>query len=573
MGLTVSPVQHLMRRSARRWIIHHAPDSVATVLRQAVDREARARRAWWRRQREKLRRRVVGRYGTSRTAVTYAGRQYVARTVRTYRCDEAAADHLALVVTTLDAAGIQYTVLAPDGLDRRVVVAAPDRPRVLDALRARTDRPVYVVSAQEERPRDITTGRFNGERALRLFEFRATTAGKLLSGPEVACTVEFWEPVTDADTIEVYGEELKPGSLRAPHTNPWAGAIGRPDRCPVATVEDKAQPVAPQAVHPHIFRVGFPIDVVYTWVDGADPAWLRRKQERLAHTHGTATHVRGAADSRYTPHDELRYSLRSLEMFAPWVRHVYLVTDDQVPDWLDTSHPRVRVVSHRELFADSAALPTFNSQAIESQLHRIPGLSEHFLYFNDDFFIGRPVEPELFFASNGLARFFLSTVKIGGMPVSDRDSLVMAAAKNNRDLVSAQFGASVTARFKHVPYPLRVSVLQDLEDRFASDLTRTATTPFRSMDDVAVPSSLHHYYAYLTGRAMPGTLASAYVDLGEADVARRLSRLLDSRAYDAFCINEGEKTGAVPRQSAQLLGWFLDEYFPLPSSFERADAS
>ena len=80
-------------------------------------------------------------------------------------------------------------------------------------------------------------------------------------------------------------------------------------------------------------------------------------------------------------------------MYAPWVRNIYLVTDDQVPDWLDTSCPDVKVVSHREIFANQADLPTFNSHAIESQIHRIEGLSEHFLYLNDDFFVGRPLSP------------------------------------------------------------------------------------------------------------------------------------------------------------------------------------
>jgi hypothetical protein len=82
---------------------------------------------------------------------------------------------------------------------------------------------------------------------------------------------------------------------------------------------------------------------------------------------------------------ELLYSMRSVHMHAPWVRTIYIVTASQVPFWLNTTHPRVRIIDHTELFPDPATqLPAFNSLSIESVLHRIPGLSEYFLYFNND---------------------------------------------------------------------------------------------------------------------------------------------------------------------------------------------
>ena len=99
-------------------------------------------------------------------------------------------------------------------------------------------------------------------------------------------------------------------------------------------------------------------------------------------------------------------------MYASWVRTIYLVTDGQVPHWLDTGHPRIRLVDHRQIFRDQSALPVFNSHAIESQLHHIDGLAEHYLYLNDDMFFGRPVEPELFFHGNGIAKFFVSKTPI-----------------------------------------------------------------------------------------------------------------------------------------------------------------
>lgn len=88
-----------------------------------------------------------------------------------------------------------------------------------------------------------------------------------------------------------------------------------------------------------------------------------------------------------------RYSLRSLEVNAPWIRHIYIVTNGQVPAWLDTSNPRVSIIPHHLIFPNRSVLPTFSSLAIEFNLHRIPNLSETFLYFNDDVFLGRPVTP------------------------------------------------------------------------------------------------------------------------------------------------------------------------------------
>src|SRR5699024_11177654 len=127
----------------------------------------------------------------------------------------------------------------------------------------------------------------------------------------------------------------------------------------------------------------FPIDAVYTWVDDADQAWRER---RAAAAGEDPPSPLAGGSIRFRNRDELRYSLRSLFAYAPWIRNVYVVTDAQRPSWLDDD-PRITVVDHRELFPDDSVLPFFNSHAIESVLHRIPGLAEHFLYLNDDVFL------------------------------------------------------------------------------------------------------------------------------------------------------------------------------------------
>ncbi len=144
---------------------------------------------------------------------------------------------------------------------------------------------------------------------------------------------------------------------------------------------------------------GFPVDLVYAWVDGADPAWLERRKPYLKAQENSL--VEDALCGRYDNHDELKYSLRSVAAFAPWINHIYIVTDRQTPDFLNLSHPKISLVDHTEIYDDLSVLPTFNSESIEWRLPFIPGLSEHFIYGNDDFFFHRPVSPSFFFMPDG----------------------------------------------------------------------------------------------------------------------------------------------------------------------------
>ena len=99
---------------------------------------------------------------------------------------------------------------------------------------------------------------------------------------------------------------------------------------------------------------------------------------------------------RFRNNDELKYSLRSVEKYAPFFRKIFLVTNGQVPDWLDTSYEKLVLITHDQIFTNKSHLPTFNSNAIESHVHRIPGLAKNFILFNDDFFIGKKASVEDF---------------------------------------------------------------------------------------------------------------------------------------------------------------------------------
>lgn len=128
-----------------------------------------------------------------------------------------------------------------------------------------------------------------------------------------------------------------------------------------------------------------PIDAVYTWVNGTDSKFLRELQR---FTNNPTTIERDISKQRFNDKYELKFSLRSLEQYAPWFRHVFIVTNGQIPYWLDLDYEKITVISHSEIFPDSFDLPSFSSPAIESHLHRIPGLSRRFVYFNDDCFLG-----------------------------------------------------------------------------------------------------------------------------------------------------------------------------------------
>ncbi|XP_004520693.1 N-acetylglucosamine-1-phosphotransferase subunits alpha/beta [Ceratitis capitata] len=136
-----------------------------------------------------------------------------------------------------------------------------------------------------------------------------------------------------------------------------------------------------------------PIDVVYTWVNGSDAAFIESIR-RYNPSYDPA---------RFDDKNELRYSLRSLEKYAPWIHHVYIITNGQIPHWLDLSFEKVTVVPHEVLVPKPELLPTFSSSSIETFIHRIPHLSQRFLYLNDDIFLGAPLYPEdLYTKSEGV---------------------------------------------------------------------------------------------------------------------------------------------------------------------------
>lgn len=137
------------------------------------------------------------------------------------------------------------------------------------------------------------------------------------------------------------------------------------------------------------------IDFVVTWVDSSDPKWIAEKRKY----EGTIikSSEEANAECRYRTNDELlRFWFRSIEKFAPWVNKIHFVTCGQKPSWLNGNHPRLNLVNHKD-YIPSQYLPTFSSNVIELNLHRLPSLEEHFVLFNDDMYLLQPISDIFFF--------------------------------------------------------------------------------------------------------------------------------------------------------------------------------
>lgn len=132
------------------------------------------------------------------------------------------------------------------------------------------------------------------------------------------------------------------------------------------------------------------IDFVITWVDGNDPKWLAEREKFLA------GNVGDHRSCRYRNWDNLQYFFRGVEAFAPWVNRIFFITWGHIPEWLNTQHPKLKIVRHEEFIAEDC-LPTFNSNAIELMINRIEGLSNKFVLFNDDIFLIKPTKSTDFF--------------------------------------------------------------------------------------------------------------------------------------------------------------------------------
>lgn len=363
-------------------------------------------------------------------------------------------------------------------------------------------------------------------------------------GYAAGLTIAFWKE-----------DDLRTGLYRAGGANDEFDLLG-----PEQFDQPLFAPWKPLHDKPLWNSIEFPIDAVYTWVDDSDEKWRKRRETA---TGELVPDGLAGGDIRFRNRDELKYSLRSLFAHAPWIRHVYVVTDDQHPRWL-AEHPSVTVVDHRDLFPDDAVLPVFNSHAIETVLHRIPGLAEHFLYLNDDVFLMRDQRPEQYFTATGQARMFVSPMKINDL--GDLSEPHEAAAMNNRRLLEQKHGVTITNGLLHTPHPHRVSVFDRICAEFPDAVDRTRRARFRSASDISMASSFAQYSGLFSGDYVQSTLRVDFISLGSPTMMRRLS---EAGRRNLDCLTFGEfAEDPSPSLTQEAARTFMRTYFPVAAPWE-----
>ncbi len=248
-----------------------------------------------------------------------------------------------------------------------------------------------------------------------------------------------------------------------------------------------------------------PLDVVYTWVDDRFPGYL----EELGR-YSETPHDRNPNRTRDNL-DLLRYSLRSLERFAPWVGHVYIVScRPQVPGWIDRRADGLSLIHHDQIMP-TELLPSFNSFAIVSHLDRIEGLSDRFLYIEDDMLLGAAVAPGDFFDSSGRLRLYprLEWTPAAAGRQTEAQSPWNAALGESNHLLDQTFGTRRRRTVNHVPLAIDKLAWREMIAKWPEAFQATAKSRFRATGNVA-PEFLYPYFMLNTARGRMGSLAATY---------------------------------------------------------------
>lgn len=329
-----------------------------------------------------------------------------------------------------------------------------------------------------------------------------------------------------------------------------------------------------------------PIDIVYCWCSDADSAW-RAKRLRCAAECGLVATEATAGECRYVDNDDFRHSLRSLCQCAPWIGKVHVVVDDDatLPEWMNMRCGRLHIVRHSEIMP-RYSLPCFDSMVIENYIFRIEGLTEKFLYANDDMLFARSVTKDFFFAADGFP-----VCRYGG---SHADNFLKKARtpyqfalKRGEDLLRKAFGvgAEFAKAYRRVPHHnIDAYLKSDFEKcfhMFEDEISSAARHPFRGPHDIE--RTLYMGYALCIGRGhyrksryrtslarawykrilRPGYADSLNLTPDKWPIADKL--ILRFRPA-LLCFNDNESATASDRV------WLRDFYercYPVKSEFEK----
>lgn len=310
------------------------------------------------------------------------------------------------------------------------------------------------------------------------------------------------------------------------------------------------------------------VDLVYLWVDGNDPEFRKRRNAALGRSEKVAE---VNCEGRVADNDELRFSLRSVELYAPWIRKIFIVTDNQVPHWLDTTNPRVEIINQNDLIPEESK-PTFNSVVIEHCLHKIPGLAEHFLYANDDMYFNRPVEPADFFTADGKPIMRLNRrpfrkltlwleQHIQGKELSTYNRTILKSG----EIVEAKTGRFISSKPHHNIDAFRRSQYEQTFETFRKEIEPTLANRFRSDSDIQ--RVIYSYYPIATGQAKRVFVTQKTSFRLQTHRHNHYSKL-ERHNPMLFCLNDSQYAVEADRR---LMRSFLERRFPSSSSFETKE--
>lgn len=326
------------------------------------------------------------------------------------------------------------------------------------------------------------------------------------------------------------------------------------------------------------------IDFVIIWVDGNDMEWRKSKN-----AYSDEDKKFNINDVRYRDWDLLHYWFRGVEKFAPWVRKVHFVTCGHVPQWLQLSHPKLNFVKHSD-YIDAEFLPTFSSHPIELNLHRIEGLADKFVYFNDDMYLTAPVTPEDFFvdglprgygvlnpptaARNGIGGIILNNLGI----IEDHFDFWTQFRAHIRKWIHPIYGTKLLRTFLllpwrryvgfldlHLPSPFLKSTFQEVWEKEEKLLRTVSSHKFRN--DADVNQWLMSYWQIATGRFVPASPKAGQVFYVSEDVSNVVQAIKNPK-LKMVCINDSEKIENLEKLRKELAEAF-DSILPEKSGYEK----
>lgn len=302
-----------------------------------------------------------------------------------------------------------------------------------------------------------------------------------------------------------------------------------------------------------IFTEPSDIDFVILWVDGADPEW---RKSFLEHEQGGVGDQRAC---RYRNWDNLHFIFRGIELFAPWVRKIHFVTWGHLPLWLNKKHEKLHIVNHNE-FLDHKNLPVFNCNPIEVNLHRINGLSEKFVYFNDDTFLLRPLANNYFFKDglpkdmfvfNAIFLDSISHIRLNDIKIVDKFFTKREVIRNNifkifnykygihqlRSLFLLPWPQMTGFYDPHQPQPFLKKTFEDVWCHVNDILAKTSASRFRCNEDVN--HYLFRYWQLLEGNFYPRSFSDTNtLPIRLANDIDAVVEAIKLKKYTMLCIND-----------------------------------